>query len=397
MQDVVVVGGVRTPIGRAGKGSLLKVRPDDLSILVLQELIKRTGIDPALVEDVRWGCAFPEAEAGMNMGRQAWLMAGLPESVSAVTMNRFCASSLEAINTAAMGLATGNGEAMIAGGAESMSMIPMGGVHPDRSLNPKFFEYMEGKPMALTMIQTAQYVAEQYGYKRPAMDEYAKWSQDKTVAAIDAGRFKEQIVPVPIKTEGGADVIFDTDECPRRGSTLEKMATLAPASYPVTAGHTEAYITPGNSCPLNDGAAAVLLMTRQKAEQLGLKPFVKIRAMATAGVNPWEMGIGPVPATEKALARAGLKMKDIDLIELNEAFAVQCLYFLDKLGVDRDRLNVNGGAIALGHPFGMTGARLMIMLMYEMRRRQARYGLATLCVGGGMGVSTIVEREPEWK
>jgi len=397
MREVVIVGGVRTPIGRANKGKLIKMRPDDLSVLVMKELVKRTGIEPSLIEEVKWGCAFPEGEAGMNIGRQALLMAGLPETVSGATINRFCASSLEAMNSAAMAIATGNGDVMIAGGAESMTMIPMGGIHPERSLNPKYFEYMEGKPMALTMIQTAQYVAEQYGYKRPEMDEYGKWSQDKTIAAIDAGRFKEQIVPVPIKLDDGAEFLFDTDECPRRNVSLEKLSGLPPASSPVTEGHTEAYITAGNSCPLNDGAAAVLLMTREKAEKLGFTPFVKFRAMATAGVNPWEMGIGPVPATEKALARAGITMNEIDLIELNEAFAVQCLYFIDKMGIDKNRLNVNGGAIALGHPFGMTGARLMIMLMHEMRRREAKYGLATLCVGGGMGMSTIVEREPNWK
>jgi acetyl-CoA acetyltransferase family protein len=397
MQEVVIVGGVRTPIGRAMKGTLVKMRPDDLSALVLKELIKRTGIDPAMVEDVRWGCGFPEAEAGMNMARQAWLMAELPESVSGVTINRFCASSLEAINSGAMALATGNGEVIIAGGAESMSFIPMGGVHPERSMNAKYFDYMKGKPMALTMTQTAQYVAEHYGYTRPPMDQYAKESQDKTIAAIDAGRFKDQIVPVPVTRADGTEGLFDTDECPRRGSTIEKMASLPPATNTITEGHKEIYITAGNSCPLNDGAAAVLMMTRKKAEQLGLMPFVKIRGMATAGVNPWEMGIGPVPATEKALKRAGLKIGDIDLVELNEAFAVQCLYFIDKLGVPREKVNVNGGAIALGHPFGMTGTRLMIMLMHEMRRRQVKYGLATLCVGGGMGMSTIVEREPQWK
>ena len=397
MQEVVIVGGVRTPIGRAKKGTMAGVRPDDISVLVMKELIRRTGIDPATIEDVRWGCGFPEAEAGMNMGRQAMLMAGIPETVSAVTINRFCASSLEAINSAAQGIASGNGDVMIAGGAESMSMIPMGGLHPDRSMNPKYFEYAQGKPMAFTMLQTAQYVAERYGYQRAEMDQYAKWSQEKTVAAIDAGRFKEQIVSVPVTGEDGAETLFDTDECPRRGVSLEKLAELQPVSHPVTEGHAEVYITAGNSCPLNDGAAAVLLMTRRKAEALGLTPFVRIRAMSTVGVNPWEMGIGPVPATEKALARAGLTMDEIDLVELNEAFAVQCLYFIDKLNVDRERLNVNGGAIALGHPFGMTGARLTVMLMYEMRRREAARGLATLCVGGGMGMATIVEREPDWK
>jgi len=256
---------------------------------------------------------------------------------------------------------------------------------------------MQGKPMAILMTQTAQYIAEAYGFGRPEMDVYAKESQDKCIAAMDAGHFKEQIVPVPFKLADGTEGILEQDECPRRGVALEKMAALPPVVAPITPGHTEPYITAGNSCPLNDGAAAVLLMSREKAEELGLTPFVRIAGSAVAGVEPYQMGIGPVPATQMVLERIGLGLDDIDLIELNEAFAVQCLYFLRELDVKPDRLNVNGGAIALGHPFGMTGARLMNMLMYEMRRREVRRGLATLCVGGGMGVSTVVEREEGWK
>lgn len=398
-REVVIVGGVRTPIGRATKGSLVTMRPDDLSVLVINELLKRTGIDPSIVEDVKWGCGFPEAEQGGNFARNITLMTNLPPNVSAATINRYCASSLEAINSCAQAIISDCGDVMIAGGAESMSMIPMGGLAPARMMNPKFFEKYADKPAAYTMIQTAQYVAEAYGFKRSEMDEYAKMSHDRAVAAIAEGRFKDQIVPVPIKDAENSVRMFDTDECPRANASLEKMASLPPVVGPITDGATESFITAGNSCPTNDGAAAVLMMTKAKAQELGLVPFVKIvpKGMATAGVEPYEMGIGPVPATKKALSRTRMSIDQIDLIELNEAFAVQCLYFIRELGVDINRLNVNGGAIALGHPFGMSGARLMIMLMYEMRKRQARYGLATLCVGGGMGVATIVEREPLWK
>ena len=396
-RDVVIVGGVRTPIGRANKGSLVNTRPDDLSALVLRELVDRAGIDPALVEDIKWGCGFPEAEQGGNIGRQAALLAGFPVTACGMTVNRYCSSSLECINACAQAIATGCGEVMIAGGVESMSMIPMGGLNPAKMINAKFFELMQGKPMAILMTQTAQYIAEAYGFGRPEMDVYAKESQDKCVAAMDAGHFKEQIVPVPYKLADGTEGVLEQDECPRRGVSLEKMAALPPVVAPITPGHTEPYITAGNSCPLNDGAAAVLLMSREKAEELGLTPFVRIAGSAVAGVEPYEMGIGPVPATRIVLERIGLGLDDIDLIELNEAFAVQCLYFLRELGVKPERLNVNGGALALGHPFGMTGARLMNMLMYEMRRREVRRGLATLCVGGGMGVSMVVEREEGWK
>ncbi len=396
-REVVITGGVRSPIGRARKGSLVKVRPDDLSEIVLRALIERTGIDPSLVEDVRWGCGFPEGEQGGNIARTVALAAGLPITTCGVTVNRFCSSSLEAINLSAHTIAVGDADVIIAGGVESMSMVPMGGLHPERMVNPKMFDRMRDKPQAYTMPQTGQYVAEKYGISRQEQDEYAKWSQDKAVAAIDAGVFREQIVPIPIKKEDGTEALFEVDECPRRDTSLEKMAALKPIVDPITPGHKEAYITAGNSCPLNDGAAAVLLMSKERAEEIGMTPFVKVISTAVAGVPPWEMGIGPVPATRKALERAHLRMEDIDLIELNEAFASQCIYFARELGVDKSRLNVNGGGIALGHPFGMTGARLMIMLMYEMRRRQSRYGLATLCVGGGMGVATIVEREPDWK
>ena len=397
-REVVIVDGVRTPIGRANKGSLAGVRPDDMSALVINELIRRTGIDRAIVENVKWGCGFMEAEQGGNFARNIVLLTDLPASVSAVSINRYCASSLEAINSCAQAIMAGCGDVMIAGGAESMSMVPMGGLAPTRMMNPRFFEKYADKPPAYTMIQTAQYIAEAYGFTREEMDKYAYMSHMRAVAAIREGRFKDQIVPVPVKDEDGNERLFDTDECPRPNTSLEKLASLPPVVGPITEGATEAYITAGNSCPMNDGAAAVLMMTREKAEELGLTPFVKIvpRGMATAGVEPYEMGIGPVPATKKALERTGLTIDQMDLIELNEAFAVQCLYFIRELGVDINKLNVNGGAIALGHPFGMTGARLMIMLMYEMRRRKARYGLATLCVGGGMGVATIVEREKEW-
>ena len=398
-REVVIVDGVRTPIGRATKGSLVNTRSDDMSVLVINELLKRTGINPATVEDVKWGCGFPEAEQGGNFARNIVLMTNLPPSVSAVTINRYCASSLEAINSCAQAIFSDCADVMIAGGAESMSMVPMGGLAPMKMMNPKFFEKYANKPQAHTMTQTAQYIAEAYGFGRTEMDEYAKLSQDRAVAAIAEGRFKSQIVPIPIKDAEGNERLFDTDECPRPNASLEKMAALPPVVGPITEGATEAFITAGNSCPTNDGAAAVLMMTKEKAEKLGLTPFVKIfpGGMAACGVEPYEMGIGPVPATKKALERAKMSIDQIDLIELNEAFAVQCLYFIRELGVDVNKLNVNGGAIALGHPFGMSGARLMIMLMYEMRRRQAHHGLATLCVGGGMGVATIVEREPEWK
>jgi len=396
-EEVVVVGGVRTPIGRAGKGSLVEVRPDDMSALVMKALMERTGVDPALVEDVKWGCGFPEAEQGGNFARNSIILAGFPYSVPGVTLNRYCSSSLEAVNSAAQAIACGCAEVVMAGGAESMSMIPMGGLQAQKMLNAKMFERTRDEPQALLMSQTGQYIAEAYGFTREEMDRYAKESQDRAVAAQDAGVFEDQIVPVPYAAQDKAERLLEADECPRRGVSLEKMATLPVIVAPITEGHQEAYITAGNSCPLNDGAAAVLVMSRSKARDLGITPFVKIAGQAVAGVPPYEMGIGPVPATRTCLERAGLTLEDLDLIELNEAFAVQCLDFMRELGIAHSKLNVNGGAIALGHPFGMTGARLVIMLMYEMRRRDSRYGLASLCVGGGMGGSTAGEREADWK
>jgi 3-oxoadipyl-CoA thiolase len=399
MSEVVIIDAIRTPIGALG-GVLAPVRPDDLAALVIKTVVERKRLDPALVEEIYFGCANQAGEDNRNMARMAALLAGLPVEVAGVTVNRLCASGLNAINQAARAIRAGEGEVFIAGGVESMSRAPysipkaeagfsfgnltawdtaLGWRYP----NPK----MKEKFGTESMGETAENIAvERPGITREKQDAFALRSHQRAIAAIDSGKFAEEIIPVPIPHKKGDPVMVTTDERPRRDTTLESLARLKPA---FREGGT---VTAGNSSGLNDGAAALLLMSADKAKQLKLKPLARIVASAAAGVPPRVMGYGPVPATKKALERAGLKVKNIGLIELNEAFAVQSLAVIEDLGLDAEIVNVNGGAIALGHPLGCSGARLMTTLLHEMRRRgNMKYGLATLCVGVGQGEATIVE------
>jgi acetyl-CoA acyltransferase len=390
LRDAVIVSAVRTPIGKAPNGTLRATRPDDLAALVLAEALRRApGVDAAEVDDVVLGCAMPEAEQGLNVARIASLRAGLPVSASAVTVNRFCASGLEAIAAAADRVLLGRAEVVLAGGTESMSLVPMGGHHV--APNPHL---VESYPDAyLTTGLVAENHARESRISRGAQDAFALVSHQRAIAAIDQGRFVDEIVPADVEvidpsTNGRPAVRrvrFDTDEGPRRDTSADALAKLKPVFQ---AGGS---VTAGNSSQTSDGAAAVLVMSSDRANALGLAPLARVVGYATAGVKPELFGIGPVPAIRKVLAQTGLSLAEIDLVELNEAFAVQVLACLAELPIDPARLNVNGGAIALGHPLGCSGARLMTTLVHEMKRRRARYGLASLCVGGGMGAAMIVE------
>ena len=399
MSDVVIVQAIRTPVGRHG-GALAAVRPDDLAALVIGGVVKRAGIDPALVEEVYMGCANQAGEDNRNVARMGLLLAGFPHHVAGVTFNRLCASGLTAINQAARAIKCGEGEVYVAGGVESMSRAPysipkaesafpwgnltaydttLGWRYPNKKMEAMF-------PLD-SMGETAENIfAEHPEITREMQDEFALSSQMRAKAAIESGRFKDEIVPVPIPQKKGDPILVDTDEHPRLDTTMEKLAKLGAAF------RRGGSATAGNASGINDGAAAVLLMSADKARQLGLKPMARWIASAAAGVNPRTMGYGPIPATRKVLERAGLEITDIDLFEINEAFAVQALACARELGIPLDRLNVNGGAIALGHPLGCSGARLMTTLVHEMNRRQVRRGLATLCVGVGQGEAAIVER-----
>ncbi|MEE8391166.1 MAG: thiolase family protein [Anaerolineae bacterium] len=412
MREVVIVEAVRTPVGRHG-GALAAVRPDDLAALTIKEVVGRAGVEPDLIEDVYLGCTNQAGEDNRNVARMALLLAGLPYSVAGVTVNRLCASGLEAINQAARAIKCGEGDVFVAGGVESMSRAPwsvpkttrafpwgnvtmydttIGWRYPNSKLEEMF--PLEG------MGQTAENIYDEMGISREEQDAFALESQRRAAAAIEAGRFKDEIVPVPVPQRKGPPLLVDTDEHPRISidadgkvqltTSAEKLARLRPA---FRAGGT---VTAGTASGINDGAAALLLMSEEKAQELGFEPLARWVTSAVAGVNPRTMGYGPIPATRKALQRAGLTVTDLDLIELNEAFAIQALACIKELGLDPDRTNVNGGAVALGHPLGCTGARLMVTLLHEMRRRAAagermRYGLATLCVGIGQGCATIVE------
>jgi len=399
MPEVVIIQAVRTPVGRHG-GALAFVRPDDLAALVIGEVVKRAGIDPALVEEVYMGCANQAGEDNRNVARMALLLAGLPHHVAGVTFNRLCASGLTAINQAARAIKCGEGQVFIAGGVESMSRAPYSlpkaeSAYPwgnltayDTTLG---WRYPNKKMEAIfpleQMGETAENIAAEHPeITREMQDEFAFTSQVRAKVAIESGRFKDEIVPVLIPQKKGDPIIVATDEHPRPDTTMEKLAKLGAA---FRKGGT---VTAGNASGINDGAAAVLLMSADKAHQLGLRPMARWVASAAAGVNPRTMGYGPIPATRKVLERAGLAVADIDLFEINEAFAVQALACARELGIPLDRLNVNGGAIALGHPLGCSGARLMTTLVHELSRRQVRFGLATLCVGVGQGEATIVER-----
>jgi acetyl-CoA acyltransferase len=391
MREAVIVAAVRTAVGKAPKGTLRHMRPDDMAAVVLAEAVRRVpGLHPEEIDDVILGCAMPEGEQGMNVARIAALRAGFPYTVPAMTVNRFCASGLQTIALATERIAAGFAEVILAGGTESMSLVPMGGykIAP----NPYLIEHY---PDAyLSMGLTAENLVRKYGISREDQDRFALRSHERAIAAIDAGKFRDEIVPLRVPIEEVDDrgrprvreILFDTDEGPRRDTSLEALAKLKPVF------HVEGTITAGNSSQMSDGAAAVVVMSREKAEALGVRPLGRLIAYAVAGVPPEEMGIGPVAAIPKALRMAGLSLDDVDLIELNEAFAAQALAVIKLLELDVNKINVNGGAIALGHPLGCTGAKLTATLLYEMRRRGARYGMVTMCIGGGMGAAGIFER-----
>jgi 3-oxoadipyl-CoA thiolase len=402
MPDAVIIDAIRTPIGALG-GGLASIRPDDLGAVVLKAIIERNGITPADVEEVYMGCANQAGEDNRNVARMATLLAGFPVEVPAVTFNRLCASGLTAVNQAMRAIRVGEGEVYIAGGVESMSRAPYSVPKSERAYpwgnltmwdttlgwrypNPLMEEIHGTDPLG----ETAENIYDMTSISREEQDAFALESNRRAIAAIDSGKFADEIVPVPIPQRKGDPVLFDTDERPRRDTSMEALARLRPAF------RKNGTVTAGNSSGLNDGAAAVLLMSDRKADQMGLKPMARILASASAGVPPRIMGIGPVPATQKVLARAGLTIADIGLIELNEAFAVQALAVMKEIGLRHEITNVNGGAVALGHPLGCSGARILTTLLHEMKRRapseqRPYYGLATLCVGVGQGESTLVE------
>jgi len=389
MREVVIVSAVRTPVGKAYKGTLRATRPDDLAAVAIKGALERVPqLDPNEIEDVILGCAMPEAEQGMNVARIASLRAGLPVEVSAMTVNRFCSSGLQAIAMAAERIMAGGAEIVVAGGVESMTMIPMGGHKV--SANPWL---VSNYPDAyLSMGLTAERLAKRFNITREQSDQFSADSHKKAIAAIQAGKFDEEIVPVPVSltTPNGnkpkrTDIVFKMDEGPRAETSLEALLALKPAF------HVKGTVTAGNSSQMSDGAAAAVVMSAERAKALGLKPLARYVAFATAGYKPEEMGVGPVYAIPKALKLAGLKLSDIDVIELNEAFAVQSLAVIQEGKLDPARINVNGGAIALGHPLGCTGAKLTASIIRELKRRNGRYGMVTMCVGGGMGAAGIFE------
>jgi len=403
MREAVLVASVRTPVGRAFKGTLRASRPDELAAVVIQGALERVPqLDPQEIEDVILGCAMPEAEQGMNVARIAALRAGLAVEVSAMTVNRFCASGLQAIAIAAERILAGGCEVVVAGGTESMSMIPMGG----HKISPNPWLVDHYPDVYLSMGLTAERLARRFGITRQGADEFSLRSHQKAVAAIAAGRFIDEIVPVPVSfTKDGQagsvqpaqsgrataprlqreQITFSADEGPRADTSLQALAALKPAF------HTTGSVTAGNASQMSDGASAAVVMSAERAKVLGIKPLARLVAFATAGCKPEEMGLGPVFAIPKALRQAGLKLRDIDVIELNEAFAAQALAVIQEAGLDPDRVNPNGGAIALGHPLGCTGVKLTATIIRELQRRNGRYGLVTMCVGGGMGAAGIFE------
>ena len=388
----VISEGLRTAIGRATKGSLAHVRPDDFAADVIKALIERTGVKREMVEDVILGCATPEAEQGVNIARRVAMLAGLPVTVPGVTISRYCGSSVEAVAMAVSKVEMGWNDLIIAGGTESMSMAPMGGLQPSKSENPRIVKMRRGMPPSSPLVQTAQYIAEVHNISREEQDRFALESHQKAIAAVDAGLFESEIVTIKYKTLMGKVKEFKVDECPRRNVTMEKLASLPVISRPVTSPDKEATVTAGNSCPLNDAAAALFVGDEKKIREVGLQPHAVIRSLAVAGVEPHEMGVAPVPATLKALERAKLKIGDLDLVEMNEAFTSQCIYAIRELKLDPAKVNVHGGAIAFGHPLGATGAILILKLMRELKRRDLTLGLVTICVADGQGISVIIER-----
>jgi len=399
VRDVWIIEAVRTPVGRYG-GALASVRPDDLAALALRAVVDRAGLDAGLVEDVILGCANQAGEDNRNVARMALLLAGFPVEVGGQTVNRLCGSGLQAITSAAHAIAVGDGDVFIGGGVESMTRAPYVMAKPEtawdrgprelqdttlgwRFTNPRLAEMY----YPYSMGETAENVAERWRVDRERQDAFALESQRRAVAAIDAGRFDRQIVPVEVTGRKGEVTTVERDEHPRADTSAEALARLRPAFRA-----SDGTVTAGNSSGINDGASAVLLVDSARAKELGLRPMARVVSTAVAGVDPAVMGIGPIPATRKALDRAGLAVDDLDLVELNEAFASQSLVCIDELGLDPAKVNVNGGAIALGHPLGMSGARLITMLTHELCRTGGRYGLATMCIGVGQGIATIVER-----
>jgi acetyl-CoA acyltransferase len=393
MREAVIVSSVRTAVGKAPKGTLRTSRPDDLAAAAIKEAIARAkGLDVKEIEDVILGCATPEAESGMNVARIASLRAGLPVETSAMTINRFCSSGLQAIALAAERIMSGQAHVIVAGGTESMSLIPMGGnkVSP----NPWLMDHYPDAYLGMGL--TAENLAKKYGITREQADEFSLRSHKNAIAAIAAGKFKDEIVPVEVSlTEIPANngnrpkttkLVYDTDEGPRADTSIEVLGKLKPAF------HARGTVTAGNSSQMSDGAAAAVVMSAERARELKIEPMAKFLAFATAGVPPEEMGIGPAYAIPKALKLAGLRLEDIDVFELNEAFAAQALAVIKLTGIDPNRVNPNGGAIALGHPLGCTGAKLTASILRELERRNERYGIVTMCVGGGMGAAGILER-----
>ena len=391
MKKAVIVSAVRTPVGKAPKGTLRDTRPDDMGAAAIKEAIARVpGLEASAIDDVIMGCAMPEAEQGMNVARAAAIRAGLPVETSAMTINRFCSSGLQTIAMASDRIRTNGAEVIVAGGLESMSMIPMGGhiIRPNPTLIETYPDFY------LSMGLATENVARKYEVTREQQDEFALRSHERAVAALDADKFKDETVPLTVTLEEldakgkkqHTEIQFEKDEGPRRDSSAEALAKLKPAFQ------LKGTITAGNSSQMSDGAAATIVMSEERAKQLGAKPMARLVAYATAGCPPEEMGIGPVYAIPKALKLAGLTIDQIDVIELNEAFAAQSLAVLKMLELNPDKVNVNGGAIALGHPLGCTGAKLTASILRELERRNGRYGMVTMCVGGGMGAAGIFER-----
>ena len=380
MPDAFVVSAVRTPVGKAPNGALRYTRPDEMAAVAMKEALARVpALDLDDVDDVILGCAMPEAEQGLNVARIASLRAGIPITASAVTVNRFCSSGLQAIAYGAERIMAAGAQAVVAGGTESMSMVPMGGnkIAPNPALVDSYPD------VYLTTGLVAENHVRDYGISRDEQDAFALRSHQRAVAAIDAGRFRDELVPLPV---AGSDQTFDVDEGPRRDTSPEALARLKPAF------HARGTVTAGNSSQMSDGASAVIVMSGERVRELGIKPLARFVGFTTAGVEPEKFGIGPVPAVRKLLKQTGVRLEDIDLVEMNEAFAAQVLACLRELPIDPDRVNVNGGAIALGHPLGCTGAKLTATILHEMQRRGARYGLVTMCVGGGMGAAGLFER-----
>jgi len=390
MRNVVIVSGCRTPIGTIG-GQFKSITSLELTIPVMQQLVKRAGVEPSLIEDVIWGCNYQRTYKENNLARVAAVKAGLPVTVPGITIHRNCTSSMSSIQMGYYQIKAGEANCIMAGGADSMSTAPhmnfdfrYGKKFGHSELRDSMWDSLTNLGVGPAMGVTAENVAEKYGITREEQDQYALLSQKRAVAAIDGGKFKDEIIPVTVSGRKG-DTTFDTDEYPKRDVTLEGLAKLKATFID---GGT---VTPGNASGMNDAASGVLLMEEEKAKELGLPILARIISVATTGVEPEVMGIGPVSSSQKALEKAGLNIEDIDLFEINEAFAAQCVAVEKELGIDREILNVNGGGISLGHPVGATGSRIVITLLYEMKRRGDKYGLATLCAGGGMGTTVIVE------